>query len=564
MIDRGYTIRWVGPDDSEAIAAVEARVHHADHRSGAAIIRAQLEETEYSGRNLSVGLFRGLEMVGFGLVFVMRSRREMASFFDVPVPEGIDADAPTIYIADYVVDAEHRRGTRLMSDRFALIVNRRQELRTIAMDAFSTPEYADKWAARKRWLAGVGWEYESRYSFFDQRLNTQMNWVTFKRLPRGKQDDSRSWRDFAEEASRSADGLITYKVQAGANWHAVASVWQTLLSDQGTASIDQSWEYILLWSAHFTDEADLHLFVTCRNDRPIAAVALGTRCTRGPRMHRRYLTSLSASGIRGCAVAGTDPAAFAAIARLLIDSPALADGLNVRSPENSTAFTDALAAEALAKSWLIARHSIKHFQMAPRAVHVSKELRKTGDLLSCRVFTGSAAITALERYFAIRESSLGKERKLGLLPTSADISFHRAMVVQHGLAFAARVAVASVADQDMAAALAFMNHGILQITHVVQSPSAYRYDAANALVTALVHECSRDPRCREVRIPDLPYLTLNSLPLRPHNDVELVIEQPTAEGRRAWLSRHIRVWQSRLQRFLMNARVAAMNFGRTA
>ena len=114
----GYSIGWLLPDDAAEAAALEERTHPAEHRAGEQLIAAQLETTECDARNLSLGLYHRAAgatrpvLVGFVLAFLMRSRREMAEFFDAPIPEALDADGRTIYIADWAIEQAHRRANR--------------------------------------------------------------------------------------------------------------------------------------------------------------------------------------------------------------------------------------------------------------------------------------------------------------------------------------------------------------------------------------------------------------------------------------------------------------------
>ena len=121
----GYSIGWLLPDDAAEAAALEERTHPAEHRAGEQLIAAQLETTECDARNLSLGLYHCAAgatrpvLVGFVLAFLMRSRREMAEFFDAPIPEALDADGRTIYIADWAIEQAHRRAFKFMAEHLA-------------------------------------------------------------------------------------------------------------------------------------------------------------------------------------------------------------------------------------------------------------------------------------------------------------------------------------------------------------------------------------------------------------------------------------------------------------
>src|SRR6185369_3401664 len=115
VVSSEYTVGWLLPEDAAEAAALEARTHVAEHRAGVDLITAQLVTTESGARNLSLGLYHLAAdssrpvLVGFVLAFVMRSRREMAEFFNAPIPEQLDPDGRTIYIADWTIEHAHRR-----------------------------------------------------------------------------------------------------------------------------------------------------------------------------------------------------------------------------------------------------------------------------------------------------------------------------------------------------------------------------------------------------------------------------------------------------------------------
>ena len=78
-------------------------------------------------------------LVGFVLAFVMRSRREMAEFFDAPIPEALDPEGRRIYVADWAIQLAHRRASKFMSEKLAAVFASDEESRGLPLNAFSTP-----------------------------------------------------------------------------------------------------------------------------------------------------------------------------------------------------------------------------------------------------------------------------------------------------------------------------------------------------------------------------------------------------------------------------------------
>src|SRR5262249_32647451 len=151
VVSHDYTVGWLLPEDAAEAAALESRTHAAEHRAGEDLIAAQLVTTESGARNLSLALYHRAadasrpRLVGFVLAFVMRSRREMAEFFDAPIPKALDPEGRTIYIADWAIEPAHRRAFKFMAVKLAEVFAADEEARHLPVDAFSTDAYATKW-----------------------------------------------------------------------------------------------------------------------------------------------------------------------------------------------------------------------------------------------------------------------------------------------------------------------------------------------------------------------------------------------------------------------------------
>ena len=180
-----YSVGWLLPEDAPEAAALEARTHVAEHRAGEELIAAQLVTTESGARNLSLALYYHPAdgprpvLVGFVLAFVMQSRREIEEFFDAPIPEPLDPDARTIYIADWAIEPAHRRAFKLMAARLAEVFESDEEARLLPVDAFSTAEYATKWRAGARWVGSSGFRFVAQYPYVDKRIGRPMFWLHF-------------------------------------------------------------------------------------------------------------------------------------------------------------------------------------------------------------------------------------------------------------------------------------------------------------------------------------------------------------------------------------------------
>ena len=266
--EQTYLVRWLLPEDAPQIAELEARIHVPEHRAGEELIEAQLEITEWDGRNLSLGLYyrdptkpEGPTLVGFGLVFVMRDRREMGDFFDAPVPTELDASQSTIYIADWAIEPEHRRASLLMAQKFVAIVRADEDLRRLPIDAFSTPEFADKWRAREKLAAYGGWRFAGRYPFHDAKLDRSMFWLHFERI----EDPS---APTLLEGSRTNAALSCRVVTDAREWADLKLVWQRVLEASPDHTPWQSYAFLTLWWRYLSRGMPLRIFVVERAGKP--------------------------------------------------------------------------------------------------------------------------------------------------------------------------------------------------------------------------------------------------------------------------------------------------------
>ena len=271
MARNGYSVGWLLPDDAAEAAALEARTHPAEHRAGEQVIAAQLETTECGARNLSLGLYHRPAgaarpvLVGFVLAFLMRSRREMAEFFDAPVPDALDADGRTIYIADWAIERPHRRAFKLMADRLADVFAADDELRSLPVNAFSTPEYAAKWRAQARWLRRGGYRFVADYPYQDARLGRPMFWMHFE--PDCVPTD-------APRMPATDAPLACRVVKDMRGWADLRRVWDRLLDASPDRTPWQSYAFLTLWWRHLSGDRALRIFVVERGGVPCLALPM--------------------------------------------------------------------------------------------------------------------------------------------------------------------------------------------------------------------------------------------------------------------------------------------------
>lgn len=272
-----YAVHWLLPDDGAEAAALEAQLHAPEHRVGEEVIGAELETTEWGGRNLSLALHYldpadpgRSKLVGFALAFRMRDRTEMAEFFDAPVPAELDPCQSTLYVADWAVLPAHRRAGILMAERLAAIVRADETLRRLPLEAFATPEYEEKWRSRRRLAAHAGWRFAASYPYHDRRLDRPMIWMHFERLaPSNAAKRPGAPSAAGRPAARRRQAPLTCRLVTDLRgWADLKLVWNRLLEASPDQTPWQSYAFLTLWWRYLSGDMPLRLFVVERSGEP--------------------------------------------------------------------------------------------------------------------------------------------------------------------------------------------------------------------------------------------------------------------------------------------------------
>jgi CelD/BcsL family acetyltransferase involved in cellulose biosynthesis len=190
----------------------------------------------------------------------MRNRREMGELFDAPIPAELDPAERTIYIADWVFEPEHRASAMLPADKLAALLRTDEELRHLAVDAFSTPEYASKWRAQQRWITRQGGRLAGSYPYHDAKLDRPMFWVHFRRVADSPAPPLESERQGAALTCRVVTDLW--------EWADLKLVWDRLLEASPEHTPWQGYAFLTQWWRHLSSGMPLRIFVVERAGTP--------------------------------------------------------------------------------------------------------------------------------------------------------------------------------------------------------------------------------------------------------------------------------------------------------
>lgn len=511
MSIRDYTIRWLSPEDSQQIAALEARVHVSEHRAGDLLIGEQLKATESDGRNLSLGLYHGGRLVGFSLAFVMSDRREMADFFDAPLPPQLDPSASTIYVADWVVEPEHRRAAKLMVAKFAEILRQRDDLRHLPMDAFATSEYADKWCAPNAYFDKLGRTFVGRHPFHDARLKKTLYWLQFNPINR------------AEKTRAALPSAMPGSIRSPEEWDAIRPYWNELLERTPEVSPLQSWEYLRTWYAHFGVIEQPFAIVVRRDNRPVALAPFQIASRRQRGRHRRVLTNLASTAeaqISRVLVAGNDEAAMTAIADHVFTNAKSWENLDLTFHPSQTALVEILK-QRLRRAHLAVRTSA-----GPSEYHLNirgqwREFlagRPASLIDACAAGESELAqrgpvrfeiapvssVQALDSYFDLEHYAPDDELGRGACASSQHMSFYRALASAHAAALGLHIGILHSGTERAAGLIGFLWRRQLYVVHITRTEAFAPAHVERTALARLIEWCFAQGACDSVNLSALP------------------------------------------------------------
>lgn len=521
-----YTVRWLSPADAASVAAVEAKVHSREHHAGEEQIWAQLQETEVDGRNLSMGLYRGNRLVGFGIGFVMRDRREMSEFFEAPLPEGLDPTCKTIYVADYVVLPRHRKASRLIAAKYAHVVRNRDDLRILPMDGFSTSEYENKWRERAKFVGKLGWRMAGSLPYQDTKLGTTLYWLHFDRIPEYAQPPKIALDKPLEAATTVMDtrGDITVGCLAlPAVWDALRPHWNELLNANAASPL-LTWEYLRTWHVHFGLIETPCIIVALRAGRPVAVLPLEAKFKASMgRCIRHLVLPTETIHLRPFPLLYTDDAALQAVIDYLLARKDVWDGLELCLPAMQTALVAAMSVRlrksghlnlshrgpvthqiSLDGDWPKFLHS-RPPQLQTLLTQAETQMAQLGEL-HFEILALATSPETLHAYLQLEFSSPDDEAHLGAGTSAHQIAFYTELVEKYAKELGLFVGMLRVGDKPAAGIIGYRWRRQVHIVHITRDADYAPHDAAMLILARLIESCHREGAFDSIHYPDLPYL----------------------------------------------------------
>ncbi len=517
---RSYAIRWLAPGHAALIAQLEAQVHPPEHRFGEQLIHEELRATEYDGKNLSLGLYCKGKLVGMLLAFVMDERQDMADFFGVSVPPELDPRAPALYLADFAALPRHRRFAGILPARLRSVLMRREELRNLPLEMFSTNEYAEKWTAAAPKFARIGWNFQGRYTFQHADLQQTLHWLRYDPASR------------ASEATSAEVPKATGLVEPATAWRALAKDWNEMAAAAGPKCAVPGWDYVWMSSRHLGALEEPFILAAVRDARAtaIAPLQVGFASLLGssyrvvstiPQVPCPVLTSTK------------EPEAIDAIADCIVDQRASWDALELHFPAAQIDLAQLLNQRLRSRGCLVSRHAgaPRSTIALPGDIH---SLRESGARAESQLSTHGAlrfelatledTPAALERYIELELAAPEDEIGYGAALSSRHISFHRD-AARHASGTGMRIGFLFVGDTVAAGLIGFQWGRHLQLTHITRAARFAEQGAARVALGLLIDRCVTQRLCDFIDISSLrpadaagwPTWTSESILLRVHH-----------------------------------------------
>lgn len=517
---RSYAIRWLAPGHAALIAQLEAQVHPPEHCFGEQLIHEELRATEYDGKNLSLGLYCKGKLVGMMLAFVMDERQDMADFFGVSVPPELDAKAPAVYLADFAVLPRHRRFAGILPARLRSVLFRREELRNLPLEMFSTDEYAEKWTAAAPKFARIGWNFQGRYSFQHADLKQTMHWLRFDAASR------------APEGTSARVPKATGLMEPATAWRTLAKDWNEMAAAAAPECAVPGWDYVQMSSRHLGALEEPFILVAVRDDRvtAIAPLQVGFASLLGssyrvvstiPQVPCPVLTSTN------------EPQAIDAIADCLVDQRGSWDALELHFPAARMNLAQLLREQLRNRGCLVSRHAgaprstiaipVDLHSLRESFAHAESQLATHG-ALRLELATPEDTSAALERYIELELQAPEDEIGYGAAISSRHISFHRD-AARHASSTGIRIGFLFVGDTVAAGLIGFQWGRHLQLTHITRAAQFAEQGAARVALGLLIERCATQRLCDFIDISSLrpadaagwPTQTCLSILLRVHH-----------------------------------------------
>ncbi|MCH8506510.1 MAG: hypothetical protein LAT50_19665, partial [Ectothiorhodospiraceae bacterium] len=264
-MNKAYRLNWLRAGDARQVARLEAKVYPRSYRSGVRALREQLHYAEAAGENLSVGLFLGNRLVGYCLLFAEEHRQKICAYLDISPPPGLELDGPGLYLADLAVHPAHRSRSWALVSRLACVLESRDDLRSLPMEALSTPDMLRFWKSRRRVLASLGFVLERTVEFQEDDVPFPLHWLQFaqRRTPRtgGKRRGDNAGLDDAVTVQSDRGAFRVGVVRTDQGWSGLSEDWDRLCADTPGATVFCSFPYLRAWWRQLGLNSELRLVV---------------------------------------------------------------------------------------------------------------------------------------------------------------------------------------------------------------------------------------------------------------------------------------------------------------
>lgn len=262
--------------DAQQISALEKRLHRPENREGEEFFRTLLTNADRADANLSLGLYRGDDLVGYIVVYLRSA--------------GILADskhAPVAYVHDILLLPDYGFMLRQLIRKAA------QNIRLFAPEAPIEAHYEDErlglYRACDRFRRGYGYRPALLRPPDESSFRPRSHRAQWRPDP----DYRLSTRSRSAEARGiKAEDISVEVVTNEGDWWRLRSDWDAILEQVPDHTVFQKFDYLWTWWQYLGLASELLIFVARDGDRVIGIAPFETRPSRIMRKWFRELCLL--------------------------------------------------------------------------------------------------------------------------------------------------------------------------------------------------------------------------------------------------------------------------------
>jgi CelD/BcsL family acetyltransferase involved in cellulose biosynthesis len=490
-LSSGIHTRPLTPADASAISQLERETYPEELRAGRSALARDLDDADWEGANLSMGLFDDGRLVGMFLVYYESDSRRMFDYFGINRPPELSPEE-CLYVADFVVRRRYARYMwRLLKDCRSVFDS---TFYGLPMLAFSSRQALGRWQARHKAFARFGYTFVGARRFELDSPPFETFLVRF---------------EASEKVAKRSKGLHVETVRTLDAWKKLAGDWDRLLYQTPDWTPFQLFDVQQIWWESFGAE-NLPYIVVLRDGPTVRAIAplqiQPTIYYGRPRRLLKFIGNHSEMDRPTILRNGDDSEAVDAIFAHLMrnadgwDSVLLYEqtdeGIVLASAENYLSERTLIGIVSGPDCpWVDLTGSWDDF-LASKSRGFRKSLRRKlarlqteGKVEFTTVDAWPELEAAFRAYLEVEERSWKPEKGLGVAKDQKSLDYHRALVHALGPRGGIEIRILSVNERPIAATFGLLDSGRFLSLHIAHDRDFDRFSPGVLLTAYELQEC---------------------------------------------------------------------------